>query len=152
MISQTKLQFPEFQLRVKNTEKGWLIFDIIRKKYVTLTPEEWVRQHVIHYLIQVLNVSATLIQVEKRVLTGTVNSRFDIATYYPDSSVQLVVECKATFVPLTPETAAQVLRYSEPLAPDYIMITNGLNHHVASLNKEASVYHWIENFSDFKLV
>jgi len=152
MISQTKLQFPEFQLRVKNTEKGWLIFDIIRKKYITLTPEEWVRQHVIHYLIQVLNVSATLIQVEKRVLTGTVNSRFDIATYYPDSSVQLVVECKASTVPLTQETTDQVLRYSEPLAPDYIMITNGLHHHVACLSKRDSVYQWIENFKDFQLV
>ena len=152
MISQTKLQFPEFQLRVKNTEKGWLIFDIIRKKYVTLTPEEWVRQHVIHYLVQILKVSTALIQVEKRVLTGTVNSRFDIATYYPDSSVQLVVECKASTVPLTQETTDQVLRYSEPLAPDYIMITNGLHHHVACLNKRQSVYQWIENFKDFQLV
>jgi hypothetical protein len=152
MISQTKLQFPEFQLRVKNTEKGWLIFDIIRKKYITLTPEEWVRQHVIHYLVQILKVSTALIQVEKRVLTGTVNSRFDIATYYPDSSVQLVVECKASTVPLTQETTDQVLRYSEPLAPDYIMITNGLHHHVACLNKRQSVYQWIENFKDFQLV
>lgn len=152
MLSQPKLNFPEFQLKVKNTEKGWLIFDIIRKKYVTLTSEEWVRQHVIHYLIQVLRVNAALMKVEQQVRTGSVNSRFDIATYYSDASVQLIVECKASSVPLSEQTTAQVLRYSAPLAPTYIMITNGIQHHVATLKKDTNVYEWIGNFNDLQLI
>jgi len=74
MHSLPKLQFPPYSFKAKNTEKGWVIFDIIRKKFVLLQPEEWVRQHLIHFLIDQWNISQSLMKVEHKVTTGQFNS------------------------------------------------------------------------------
>ena len=95
-----KINFPEYQFRFKNNENKTLIFDIVRKIFVTLTPEEWVRQHVLHFLISELKYPLSMINVEKQLLVHNTKKRYDIVVYNPDASIHLVVECKAPAIPI----------------------------------------------------
>ena len=150
MHSLPKLQFPPYSFKVKNTEKGWVIFDIIRKKFVLLQPEEWVRQHLIHFLIDHWNISQSLMKVEHKVTTGKINSRFDLAVFKPDGCVHLLAECKAPTVVLDQKAIHQSLRYCEVLQPDYLLITNGLTHKLAQLNREDKSYTWQSSINEFR--
>jgi len=88
------------------------IFDIIRKKFIVLTPEEWVRQHVIHYLINEKKHPQSLINVEKELTVNGTKKRYDIVTYRSDGSIYLMVECKAPKVKITQQTFDQIARYN----------------------------------------
>jgi hypothetical protein len=150
MHSLPRLQFPPYSFKAKNTEKGWVIFDIIRKKFVLLQPEEWVRQHLIHFLIDQWNISQSLIKVEHKVTTGQINSRFDLAVFKSDGCAHLIAECKAPTVVLDQKVIHQSLRYCEVLQPDYLLITNGLIHKLAQLNKEDKTYTWLSSINEFQ--
>jgi len=89
------LNFPKFDYRFKSTENKVSIFDIIRKKFVILQPEEWVRQHCVHYLITQRNYPKSLINVEKELTINGLKKRYDIVVFNPDGSIFLMVECKA---------------------------------------------------------
>jgi hypothetical protein len=93
-----KLNFNSYNFKIKIKDNKKFIFDIIRRKYILLTPEEWVRQHCLHHLIEELNIPASLIQVEKAISTGNTKGRFDIIAFNPDGTVYLLVECKAVNV------------------------------------------------------
>ncbi|WP_177224168.1 type I restriction enzyme HsdR N-terminal domain-containing protein [Thermoflavifilum thermophilum] len=101
------------------------IFDRIRKRYVALTPEEWVRQHVLHYLIDVAGYPSGLMAVEKRIPGHSQSRRADIVVYDPDLQPWMVVECKAPDVPLQEDTLMQIAGYNFPLQARYLFITNG---------------------------
>jgi hypothetical protein len=150
MHSLPSLQFPSYSFKAKNTEKGWVIFDIIRKKFVLLQPEEWVRQHLIHFLIDHWNISQSLMKVEHKVTTGQINSRFDLAVFKSDGYVHLLAECKAPSVVLDQKVIHQSLRYCEVLQPDYLLITNGLTHKLAQLNREDKSYTWLSSINEFQ--
>ena len=150
MYSLPSLQFPSYSFKAKNTEKGWVIFDIIRKKFVLLQPEEWVRQHLIHFLIDHWNISQSLMKVEHKVITGQINSRFDLAVFKSDGYVHLLAECKAPAVDLDQKVIHQSLRYCEVLQPDYLLITNGLKHELAQLNREDKSYTWLSSINEFQ--
>nr|WP_317632805.1 type I restriction enzyme HsdR N-terminal domain-containing protein [uncultured Flavobacterium sp.] len=129
-----KLNFPAFTFRFKNNENKVSIFDVIRKKFILLTPEEWVRQHVVHYLIAVKGVSKSLINVEKVVKINGLNKRYDVVVYNSDGSIYLLVECKAPEVKITQNTFDQIARYNGVLTANYLMVTNGLNHYFCQLD------------------
>ena len=150
MHSLPSLQFPSYSFKAKNTEKGWVIFDIIRKKFVLLQHEEWVRQHLIHFLIDHWNISQSLMKVEHKVITGQINSRFDLAVFKSDGYVHLLAECKAPAVDLDQKVIHQSLRYCEVLQPDYLLITNGLKHELAQLNREDKSYTWLSSINEFQ--
>jgi len=150
MHSLPSLQFPSYSFKAKNTEKGWVIFDIIRKKFVLLQPEEWVRQHLIHFLIDHWNISQSLMKVEHKVTTGQINSRFDLAVFKSDGYVHLLAECKAPSVALDQKVIHQSLRYCEVLQPDYLLITNGLTHKLAQLKREDKSYTWLSSINEFQ--
>ena len=90
-----KLAFDTYQFRIKNSEKGRQIFDVIRKKFVSLTPEEWVRQHVIHYLLYEKKAPKSWLNAEKQFSLAGLSKRFDVILFQSDGSAQLIVECKA---------------------------------------------------------
>jgi hypothetical protein len=102
------------------------IFDALRKKWLTLTPEEWVRQHVINYLISVKNYPGSLIAVEKEIELNDLKKRFDIVVY-KDKIPYILVECKAPFIELNASVAEQALRYNLVLNSGFVMITNGVS-------------------------
>lgn len=124
-----ELNFPKYSFRLKNSENKSAIFDDIRKKFVILTPEEWVRQHVVRYLLKEKNYPVSLTNVEKVIKVNNLIKRYDIVIYNSDGSIFLLVECKAPHIKITQETFDQIARYNLALKAEYLMLTNGINHY-----------------------
>jgi hypothetical protein len=120
-----KVDYPKFNFKIKTEAGKEIIFDEIRKQWVILTPEEWVRQNTIQYLLQSLHYPASLIAVEKALKLGELKKRFDILVYNQEHQPWLMIECKATDVPLTESVLQQVLRYNMAIPVTYLIITNG---------------------------
>ena len=123
----SKLNFPDYEFKIKNIDNKTYIFDIVRKKFFILNPEEWVRQHVICYLLE-KEISKNHIGIEKKVIVNKMNKRFDIVVYNRDGSVKLLVECKAPSVKIDQAVFDQTLIYNKSLNSQFMMITNGLIH------------------------
>jgi len=117
--------YPEPAFRRKEEEGKEYIFDTLRRKWLLLTPEEWVRQNFINYLVQVMAYPVSLIAQEKLIRLGEMNKRFDILVYDRTHQPWLMVECKAPEVPLTDNTLQQILRYNLSVPVAYLVITNG---------------------------
>ena len=124
------LNFPDFEFKLKKIDSKTFIFDFLRKKYFLLTPEEWVRQHVIGYLIHVKKIPSGNISVEKSLTYNQRLKRWDIATFDADGNPSLLVECKRTNVPCTPEVMVQISAYQNVFQAKKVIITNGLSCHV----------------------
>jgi hypothetical protein len=120
-----KIVYPEPSFRIRQEEGKDFIFDSIRKKWMLLTPEEWVRQNFIQYLVQVKQYASSLIAVEKEMSLGELKKRFDILVYDRDHQPWMMIECKAPAVKLDEEVLQQVLRYNISIPVQYIVITNG---------------------------
>lgn len=119
------------------------IFDIIRKKYVVLTPEEWVRQHVVHYLIYTRSFRQSYINVEKMFKINNIVKRYDVVVYNPDGSIYLLVECKKPNIKLSQTVFDQIARYNLQLNAKYLMVTNGLQHIYCRLDYENQKYNFL---------
>lgn len=139
------LNFPTFKFRFKNSENKTSIFDVVRKKFVILTPEEWVRQHVVHYLLHVKKYPASHINVEKVIKINTLNKRYDVVVFNPDGSIFLLVECKAPNVTISQQTFDQIARYNGVLNADFLMVTNGINHYFCKLDYHNQGYVFLKN-------
>jgi len=120
-----KIEYPPYQPKVKAEAGKEFIFDETRKKWVVLTPEEWVRQNFLQYLIQVKKYPASLIAVEKEIAVADTKKRFDIVVFDKNHKPFMIVECKEMNVPLHEKTLEQALRYNINLQVKYILITNG---------------------------
>ena len=133
----TRIHYPPFDFRIKKEEEKEWIFDEFRKQWVRLTPEEWVRQNILQYLIQVKKYPASLIAIEKEISLGELRKRFDILIYR-NAKPWMIIECKEMNVPLSEATIRQILNYNITIQADYIVITNGTdNHAFALLNGKA---------------
>jgi len=144
-----KLHFSEFAFRFKSSENKISIFDEIRKKFVVLTPEEWVRQHVVQFLLLEKHYPKSWINVEKELKLHQTTKRYDVVVYKPDGSIFLVVECKAPSVAIKQATFDQIARYNLSLQATYLMVTNGLNHYYCQLDYEAEKYHFLNELPDY---
>lgn len=123
-----KLNFRSYNFTTKAEEGNTLIFDIIRRKFVRLNPEEWVRQHVLHYLTEDLGVPKGLISVERSLVYNGMQKRFDVAVAGSDGRLRLLIECKAPSVKLSAATLKQAGIYHKTLGVDGIFLSNGLQH------------------------
>ncbi|WP_031526598.1 type I restriction enzyme HsdR N-terminal domain-containing protein [Dyadobacter crusticola] len=123
------LNLPAFAYKVKQVNGKPHIFDIIRRKFVTLTPEEWVRQHFIHLLITHYGYPKSLFAVETGMQYNSLAKRTDIMILSSNSLPFLLVECKAPFIPLTEATFAQISRYNFTIQPQFLAVTNGMSHY-----------------------
>lgn len=137
------LNFPSFHFRFKIKENKRFIFDDIRKKYVILTPEEWVRQHVVQYLVNVKQYPKSYINVEKVVKINEMNKRYDVVVYTPTGSIFLLVECKEPNVKLTQKVFDQIARYNLSLKAQFLMVTNGINHYYCKLDYVNKKYQFL---------
>lgn len=146
----TSLNLPSTKFRVKNTEKGRLIFDPIRKKFVSLTPEEWVRQHVVFWLLSRKRIPSSLIAIEKQLdVAGTIK-RYDILVFHKDASIHTIIECKAPQIKLDQQVFDQIARYNLALNAQYLMITNGLQHYYCTMDYEQQRYDFIPEIPDYQ--
>jgi len=135
-----KLNLPPAKFKYKIEGAKRFVFDVIRKKYVALTPEEWVRQHIIHYLTGHLNYSPGLIAVETLVKINGLNQRADIVVYDRKGKPVMIVECKAPDVKIDNAVFEQAARYNLKLGVRFLLISNGIKHYCAMLNKEEGNY------------
>ena len=135
-----QLNFPKYQFRFKSSENKTLIFDEIRKKFIILTPEEWVRQHVVRFLISEKKYSKSLINVEKQLKVKDTIKRYDVVVYNRDGSIFLIVECKAPSISITQQTFDQIARYNLVANATYLMVTNGLERYYCQMDYENEKY------------
>lgn len=145
-----KLNFPDYSFRFKSSENKIAAFDEIRKKFVILTPEEWVRLHTIQFLMQEKHYPKSLINVEKQLILGKRVKRYDIVVYNTEGKMHLVIECKAPSVKITQATFDQIARYNMELKAKYLMITNGISHYYCQMDYEKEKYNFLRDLPDYK--
>jgi hypothetical protein len=134
------LNLPTYKFRIKSNENKLFIFDILRKKYVSLTPEEWVRQHIIHFLIEEKNYPISLMAVEKKLTINTLTKRTDILVFNTNGSPHIIVECKAPTAKITQDAFDQIARYNLKLEANYLIVSNGLEHFNCKMDLENEQY------------
>lgn len=144
------LNFPNYSFRFKNSENKIAVFDILRKKFVLLTPEEWVRQHVVQFLLKEKKLPQSLLNVEKQLKIHQLIKRYDVVAYNPDGSIHLIVECKAPSVQITQHTFDQIARYNLSVKATYLMVSNGLQHYFCQMDYEQQKYHFLPNIPEWK--
>lgn len=143
------LNFKPGSFRFKIKENKRHIFDPVRKKFVFLSPEEWVRQHCIQFLINEKNAPTIRMAVEKSLDLNGTKKRFDVVVYNLDGTVKLLVECKSPTVNITQAVFDQIARYNLSLKADLLMLTNGMNHYFCRMNYDQKTYQFLESLPQF---
>ncbi len=143
------LNFPTYSFRFKNRENKIYIFDVIRKKFVLLQPEEWVRQHVVHYLLTEKNYPLSHINVEKQLLVNNLKKRYDVVVFRPNGDILLLVECKAPQINISQDVFDQIARYNLQLNAKYLMVTNGQNHYYCQMDLEDELYTFLKTIPNY---
>lgn len=143
-----QLNLPVYIFNTKEEKGKPYIFDEIRKKYLQLTPEEWVRQNFVKYLIQEKNFPSSLIILEKGLKLNELSKRADVLIYR-DSSPILLVECKAPEVKITQNTFDQIARYNLVFKVPYLIVTNGINHYCCTINFENNSFDFLTEIPAF---
>lgn len=147
-----ELNFPSFKFRLRLENNRQEIFDPVRRKFVVLSPEEWVRQNLIAYLIQIKGYPVSMIGVEKQLILNSLPKRFDLVIFTRNANPYLLVECKAPGVEITENTFDQAARYNMLLHAEYFLITNGLEHYTCRIDYERKQYIFIEEVPHFDMV
>ena len=143
------IQFNQYNFRIEEREGGQCIFDEVRRKWVILTPEEWVRQHVIQFLLVEKKYSKSYINVEKSIKINGLTKRYDVVVFQPNGKLFLLVECKAPEVSISQHTFDQIARYNMVLESEYLMVTNGLNHYFCQMDFEKEQYQFLKELPNF---
>ncbi len=133
-LRMARIVYPSFPFKIKEEKNVELIFDEVRKRWVRLTPEEWVRQNFIQYLLKTKNYPAAVLAVEKEIRLGDLKKRCDVVVYKKDKP-WMIIECKEQGVVLSDATIQQVLRYNITLNVSILVITNGENTHAIDVRK-----------------
>ena len=145
-----KLNLPSYRFKLKSNENKTLIFDNLRKKDVVLTPEEWVRQHFVQFLIEEKKYPVSLIAIEKQLIINNLKKRTDIVIFSSDGTPNIIVECKAPKIKIAQDTFDQIARYNLKLNANYLVVTNGLQHYFCKLDKEKETYVFLKDIPNYK--
>jgi len=145
MKIMTKLNLPDYSFRIKTEEDKTFIFDEIRKKFLLLTPEEWVRQNFIKYLIHEKGFPSSLMAIESGLKINKNIFRADLLVYNKKGIPILVVEFKAPEIKITQKAFDQIARYNIKFRAGYLIVSNGLKHYCCLLNKKEGVYSFLKN-------
>lgn len=144
-----KLNLPSFDFKLKKADERVWIFDAIRKKYIVLTPEEWVRQHFVHYLVSEKKYPRSLLRIEGGLLYNQLQKRSDIVIFNRQGEPWMIVECKAPSIQVSPSALAQASVYNSTLKAQYLSVTNGLVHFCAHIDWAARKTTVLENMPSF---
>ncbi|UOQ70265.1 type I restriction enzyme HsdR N-terminal domain-containing protein [Hymenobacter cellulosilyticus] len=146
-----ELNLPPFEYKVTQSGENLLIWDMLRRKQVVLTPEEWVRQHVVHYLIDHLGYPKSLLSLERGHAYNKRQKRTDLCAFDASGKPLLLVECKASSVPLTSAVAMQIGTYNQTIGAPLLLVTNGVQHfcwRVHSLNRTNQALSFIPTYAE----
>jgi hypothetical protein len=145
-----KLNLPAYRFRIKKSSDDKLfIFDEIRQKNILLTPEEWVRQHLIRFLIEVKKYPASLISIESGVKVNRLSRRYDALVYSRQGYPILLMECKASTVSINQTTFDQIVAYNQTVRAKYLLVSNGMKHYCCKLNTDARNYNFLEDIPPY---
>jgi len=128
------------------------IFDVVRQKYVALTPEETVRQSIIKHLYSEKNYPLPMFAIEKEIKINTLSKRFDIAVFNNRAIPIMIIECKAPMVNITQDTFDQIARYNMNFKVKFLVVTNGINTYCCMIDYLKNNYHFIKEIPDYNLL
>lgn len=146
----TRLNLPPFEIKLRGTKAQPQIFDILRKKYISLTPEEWVRQHFVHFLVEHKGYPAALMANEIQLKVGEKTLRADSVLYSRDLKPRMIIEYKAPHIPITQKVFDQISIYNMLLHVDYLVVSNGLQHYICKMDYNDKKYLFLEDIPDYK--
>ena len=145
-----QLNLPPYEIKIRETDGRRTILDILRRKYVALTPEEWVRQHFVHFLIEQKGYPTTLLANEVQLNVGNKLLRADSVLYGSDLHPRMIIEYKAPTVSITQKVFDQISVYNMLLKVDYLVVSNGINHYVCKMNYENQKYFFLREIPEYK--
>ena len=146
----TRLNLPPFEIKLRGTKARPQIFDILRKKYIALTPEEWVRQHFVHFLVEHKGYPAALMANEIQLKVGEKTLRADSVLYSRNLKPRMIIEYKAPHIPITQKVFDQISIYNMLLHVDYLVVSNGLQHYICKMDYNDKKYLFLEDIPDYK--
>lgn len=146
----TRLNLPPFEIKLRGTKARPQIFDILRKKYIALTPEEWVRQHFVHFLVEHKGYPAALMANEIQLKVGEKTLRADSVLYSRDLKPRMIIEYKAPHIPISQKVFDQISIYNMLLHVDYLVVSNGLQHYICKMDYNDKKYLFLEDIPDYK--
>jgi hypothetical protein len=144
-----QLNFPTYKFKTKSEQDINYVFDIIRKKYVVLTPEEWVRQHVVHYLVTEKKYPQSLIALERGITVNGRKKRFDILVFNKNGQPFLLVECKSPDIEINKLVFEQIAVYNSQFNASFLLVTNGLQHVVVKYAADFVRYEFMSEVPEF---
>ena len=145
-----RLNLPTYEIKIAQRGNKQLIFDFLRRKYVALTPEEWVRQHFVHYLIEHKDYPAGLIGNEVELNVGEKRLRCDTILYNKVAQPQMIIEYKAPQIKLQQKTFDQISAYNLLLKVDYLIVSNGMQHICCRMDYENQKYCFLEDIPNYQ--
>ncbi|MDR1518252.1 MAG: type I restriction enzyme HsdR N-terminal domain-containing protein [Dysgonamonadaceae bacterium] len=143
------LNLPVFAVKIKKTEAGREIFDSLRRKYVALTPEEWVRQHFVNYLQSEKHYPISLMANEVAIKLNSLSRRCDTVIYNNRLDPLVIVEYKQPDVAITQQVFDQIARYNSVLRVKYLIVSNGLSHYCGMMDYEKGSFHYLSEIPDY---
>ena len=146
----TRLNLPPFEIKLRGTKAQPQIFDSLRKKYIALTPEEWVRQHFVHFLVEHKGYPAALMAIEIQLKVGENTLRADSVLYSRDLKPRMIIEYKAPHIPITQKVFDQISIYNMLLHVDYLVVSNGLQHYICKMDYNDKKYLFLEDIPDYE--
>ena len=146
----TRFNLPPFEIKLRGTKAQPQIFDILRKKYIALTPEEWVRQHFVHFLVEHKGYPAALMANEIQLKVGEKTLRADSVLYSRDLKPRMIIEYKAPHIPITQKVFDQISIYNMLLHVDYLVVSNGLQHYICKMDYNDKKYLFLEDIPDYE--
>lgn len=146
----TRLNLPPFEIKLRGTKARPQIFDILRKKYIALTPEEWVRQHFVHFLVEHKGYPAALMANEIQLKVGEKTLRADSVLYSRNLKPRMIIEYKAPHIPITQKVFDQISIYNMLLHVDYLVVSNGLQHYICKMDYNDKKYLFLEDIPDYE--
>lgn len=145
-----ELNFPQYPFNIITEGKKTKIFDVIRRGFFVLTPEEWVRQNLIQFLIAERNFPKGLIAIEKGVTVNGMKKRFDALAYHKNGHPKLLIECKAPDVKIDQKVFDQIARYNYSLKLPYLLVTNGMQHYCSKVNWQTKKVKFLSDIPQYE--
>lgn len=146
------LNLPSFKAKIKNLDGKNVIYDILRRRYVALTPEEWVRQHFVHFLIEHKGYPQNLMGNEIMLKLNGMTRRCDTLLYNRDLSAKMIIEYKAPNIEINQKVFTQISNYNLILRVDYLIVSNGIRHYCCKMNYENQNFNFMETIPDYSLL
>ena len=145
-----ELNLPKYEIRIGRKDGRLTIFDFLRRRYVALTPEEWVRQHFTHFLVEHKSYPQGLLANEVELSVGDKSLRCDSVLYDRELRPRMIVEYKAPHIKLTQKVFQQIATYNLLLHVDYLVVSNGIEHHCVKMDYDNEKYLFLEDIPEYK--